>query len=375
MKEDFVPLAVQDKRFGRRQRSKEKKRHRNVTGLSRNATSFQSQSKRVGAVRDDYLDVAVPVELDLVNDHERTVSFVRSFLRTTAHSKNRVRLVFSETKAIRPDALLVLLAYLHRARILYGADHVTGTYPTSPRIERAFEDTGFFSLLGVKPRPRAPRKSTSIHYIRFISGETLATDASRRLREALLGDEMELSMAARKKLYRAVSEAMLNVVQHAYPDSHNVDIRIRKKWWLVGSVDRGRDQLQIMFCDLGVGISNTLPKLYTWEKIRSALALLPGVKPNDGEMIQAAMIIGRTKTGQQGRGRGLNDLRRFVELATSGELKIFSRAGVYTYQSGGNETVSNSLHSLGGTLIKWTVPLSSVTNWSPDSEVEDEVIE
>ncbi|AMS32660.1 hypothetical protein AEM42_10200 [Betaproteobacteria bacterium UKL13-2] len=364
-----TPENVQLKRFRRRLRSKEKLRRRNRLKHASPYTNTGSRRRfRGNNFKGDYLDIVVPETLNLVHMHAETVAFIQSFWHSVRSSKNRIRLIFDDTKSIQPAALLLLLAYIDRARILYGTAHVTGTYPKSPRLHRALVDTGFFSLLRVNPRSPQTRVTNAVRYIPFISGVTLANDASRKLREALMGEGMQMSIAARKKLYRAVTEAMLNVVQHAYPKETQFDLRVRKKWWLAGSVNLKEDRLQILFCDLGVGIPKTLPKLYAWEKIRSALSILPGVNPNDGQMIEAAMIIGRTKTRQSERGRGLNDLRRFVELVSSGELKVFSASGVYTFQSGGNESIVNYGNSIGGTLIKWTVPLSSVTNWSPEPD-------
>jgi len=300
---------------------------------------------------------------------EETVEFIREFWRIVASRRARVRLVFESTKVIQPSALLLLLAYLHRARLLYGVHHVTGTYPKSSRIENAMIDTGFLKLLGVKVRkervaPTQPR----IKLIPFMSDVVLDQSASKSLREALMGDEVQINIAAKKKLHRVISEAMLNVVQHAYPAQFQTDNVVRGRWWLAGKIDFNKDELLVMFCDLGIGIPKTLPKLYTWEKIREALSLLPGINPSDGQMIQAAMAIGRSQTGETNRGKGLNDLRRLVELHPTGELRIYSRAGLYVYRGDGRETVTNGSDKIGGTLIKWSLPLSSVTNWIAEPE-------
>lgn len=370
------PRSVQEKRFRRRLRSKQKRRIRNRIAGSGRALPVRSYQARdtIGHVRSDYFDIAVPTRLDLVQDLLGTVAFVRSFWQSVVAQKNRVRLVFEETKSIQPSALLLLLAYLHRARLIYGNDHVTGTYPRSPSLERSFQDTGFFGLLGVRARKSYSKtRKVSSKYIPFASGTKLEKGASRTLREALLDPGITMDVKARKRLFRAVSEAMLNVAQHAYPENYPSHIKVRNRWWLAGTLDRRRDELLIMFADLGIGIPKTLPKLYSWERIRSALSVLPGINPNDGDMIRAGMIIGRTQTGDTNRGKGLNDLRRFIDFTTGGELRVYSGAGAYTYQSNGMDSVLNSSESIGGTLIKWTAPLSQVTNWKPeDFEYDDD---
>jgi hypothetical protein len=370
-----IPPAVQERRFRRAQKSKAKRKSRNRVAHAPIASKFSAYGeKSIGRNPAEYLDLQVPETLDLVSNLSETVDFIREFWRIVASRRARVRLVFEETKSIQPSALLLLLAYLHRARLIYGARHVTGTYPKSPRIENAMIDTGFLKLLGVKVRKArvAPRQPT-LKLIPFMSNVVLDQDASRNLREALMGDEVRINIEAKKKLHRVISEAMLNVVQHAYPPQFHTDSAVRGRWWLAGKIDFSKDELLVMFCDLGIGIPKTLPKLYTWEKIREALSILPGINPSDGQMIQAAMAIGRSQTGSTNRGKGLNDLRRLVELHPNGELRIYSRAGLYVYRGNGTESVTNGNDKIGGTLIKWSVPLSSVTDWVPEPDSSEGV--
>jgi len=133
-------------------------------------------------------------------------------------------------------------------------------------------------------------------------------------------------------------------------------------------VNRLRRDLTITFCDLGVGIPRTLPKLYPMEMVRAVLSLLPGVKPNDGDMIRAGMELGRSATKERHRGKGLNDLRKFIDFAKAGELYVFSNRGRYRYAAGSVESVENYDKSIGGTLLKWTVPMASVTDWKGDAD-------
>lgn len=310
-----------------------------------------------------YRNLMVPEKLDLTKNYDETVEFIRSIKSFAFEMQKSVRLIFDNTKEISPDALLILLAELYRCRKVFGPKRVTGTYPTNKKIERIMEASGFFDLLEVEPRTPAKEKQYPLSYIKFITGNKLVASSVRILREALLGDNIQMDTIAKKRLYRAVTEAMINVVQHAYPKKRRGSYKTRNNWWISGHVNKRSGKLVILFCDLGVGIPTTLPKVHGWEKIRSALSILPGVKPNDAEMINAGMVIGRTSTGLAGRGKGLNDLRMFVDDAGGGELNIFSRKGHYKYEAGGGVRMINHSKSIGGTLIKWSVPISNVTNW------------
>jgi hypothetical protein len=247
--------------------------------------------------------------------------------------------------------------------MIHGPNAVTGTYPKNKALERMLENTGFFGVLNVKPRNPERTRVYPVEFIKFRSDNKLDSAEPRRLREELLGSNITMHPKARTRLYRAITEAMLNVGQHAYPAYALRTHPTRGRWWVAGQVNKRKGEMMITFCDLGVGIPDTLPKVYPWELIRAVLAILPGVNPNDGQMIQAGMAIGRTRTKEIHRGRGLNDLRSFIDQAGAGELHILSRKGRYTYSPGNEEMLHNYGISMGGTLIKWSVPLRNVTNW------------
>lgn len=112
------------------------------------------------------------------------------------------------------------------------------------------------------------------------------------------------------------------------------------------------------------------------ERLRQLASLLPGVKPDDGAMIYAGMRVGRTSTLKSHRGKGLNDLRQFVDQAGNGELAIYSKAGEYRYTSATMESYKTNSLAVPGTLIVWTVPIKSVADGldhedDDNGEIED----
>lgn len=317
--------------------------------------------------RPEFIDVFVPQLLCLETRFDECASLLQKLRMTVEHAKVTVRLRLEECESIRPSALLVLLAEVHRAQILRGKKALTGTYPEDQTLLKRMCDMGFFELLNIKS-PLKSQRTFPMEYIKFRSGTKLESESAKELRESLLGDKIAMNTMARKQLQRGVIEAMLNALQHAYPptrmnlgDAHN-------RWWLCGHYHRPSKRLSIMFCDLGVGIPRTLPRRYPLEMIRGALSLLPGVRPDDGAMIYAGMEIGRTRTRKGHRGKGLNDLRQFIDQAGAGEMHIYSRRGRYSYTSGGGESHDTLDAELGGTLIRWTVPIDRVTNWSGDPD-------
>ncbi|MCP1728319.1 hypothetical protein J2T60_002319 [Natronospira proteinivora] len=159
------------------------------------------------------------------------------------------------------------------------------------------------------------------------------------------------------KLYRSLTEAMLNVWQHAYGLEGVIQgggRSLGRRWWLFG--ERIDNQLFLAIYDRGVGIPVTLPKKYGWESIYSVMDSL-GLKGNhDTNMIRAAIELGRTSRKSGRGGKGLRDVHRYVEENPVGDLRIYSNRGEYRYRS--SSGVSRSIvhkRSLIGTLIQWNI--------------------
>ncbi len=288
------------------------------------------------------------------------MEFIREFRRVALAERRPVRLDFSNTKYIGPAASLVLVAEVYRCMQI-AQDRVIGTYPKDKELERMLQDTGFFDLLDVASRLPTTEKKGPLEYIKFQTGTRALGPDAYHLEQALLGEERKLDKGASAKLYRGITEAMTNVVQHAYMDLRKEPIpRLHNQWWMVGHIDRDKQDLMVMFFDQGVGIPATLPFKHANEVIAAALVKFNIIKSQDGELILAAMELGRSRTDLSHQGRGLNDLRAFIDKSGAGSLKILSRNGEYTYSSSKQETTKNHRLSLGGTLIQWTVNLPSV---------------
>lgn len=356
-------LKLDIDRFETNQKRKNKHYSSGISSFDNGDVAYEDS----GRVRID-----LPVELDLNSSHDDLADVLRKIRRSVLRYKKSVTLHFEGIKKIKPSALLLVTAEIHRCRMIRGKRNVTGTYPTDPNIERILEDSGVFNLIGVNARNKRKPKVFPMEYIDFISETSKVEGQVSRFRESILGKDINMSPHVRSRFYRALTEAMLNVHHHAYPVENIKTNPGRGRWWLTGHVNKKTKDLVVMFCDLGVGIPKTLPRLYTMELIRNVLSILPGINPDDGDMIKAAMQLGRTRTNQTNRGKGLNDIRSFIEQANSGSLEIYSSKGFYQYKPNNDEVVKNFSSNIGGTLIVWTVPLATVTNWVDSGVLENE---
>jgi hypothetical protein len=117
--------------------------------------------------------------------------------------------------------------------------------------------------------------------------------------------------------------------------------------------------LCITFYDQGEGIPQTIPTSGIAELIKDYSGLW-----SDSQKIKAATEVGRTASGQAGRGKGLQDLIVFAKAHSFGKLSIYSLRGLYmqTFSQNGIPAEQNSLrrdfeNSISGTLIEWSVKL------------------
>lgn len=361
---------LEARRFERRLESARKAqlRRRVYSGAQHGAVLSRFAAPHVTRGSPATIELTVPAVLDLSGNHDESAEFFRDIRRLVAIDGQHVGLNFDNVTDIKPLALLRLLAEIDMRWAHRGRGALTGNYPRDSRIEEMLQRTGFFRLLKIGERKSLKPRKYPLEYIRFHSGTKASGEDVKKFRQALLGEDIKFHTPARKRFFRAVTEAMLNATQHAYTRSHIAEARVSNKWWLHGRIDKRRRQMMITFCDLGVGIPATLPRLYSWERIREVLATIPGIKPNDGQMIMAGMTIGRTQTGRRSRGKGLNDMRMFIEQAGDGQLQILSRKGLYQYSPKGGERVQNFYRSVGGTLIEWRVPIDAVIEWSGDDD-------
>ena len=215
---------------------------------------------------------------------------------------------------------------------------------------------GYFELLHLeRPETEWPQKSTT--FLPFKRGQAKAEnsgDLAKQLRievEELVGQRIK-----RHFLFEGLSEAITNVGQHAYRDV--ADYR-RKQWWLSASFNAESRHLCVTFYDQGDGIPHTLPRSRWFEVIQDVFNSWP-----DSRKIQAATDIGRSSSGLDERGKGLQDLVEFARAHAAGRLSIYSLRGMYlqSFTNDGTKVAQDCErrdfeNSIGGTLIEWSVTL------------------
>lgn len=271
---------------------------------------------------------------------------------------------FREIDYISPAAALVLAAEFER---LYAVSGYSG-FPVDlenwkPEVRQVLFDLGFLALLGVTdPITRYEQREVATYKILpFRSGRQTNSLAAAELRDTLKTLFEDLNDSQWLACYDCLIEAMGNVGYHAYPKRNRhlwSRFPVFDRWWMTGSVDPASNRMTIICFDQGVSIPGSLPRTKFGEHVRGyLLEVLNAVgfdQVDDGGLINAAMEVSRTSTGQYERGLGLAQMRALIENNADGHMRIISRQGEYNFnKEAGKPTFLNRKDTIGGTLVEW----------------------
>ena len=314
----------------------------------RNARRLRERVRVEGQLG-SFIHIPCPEDLSFEQDHEGVLKLVYDIRDWSSRLRNeRLYIDFTPIRTVTPSGALVLAAELDRWNHLPKAPRFRAdTRKWAPDVRRLLGQMGFFKLLKLDHVPDTV--SEGARYVEFRSGTVVDGKEVEDLRRL---DLSPISVPKAKLLFAAVTEAMTNVVHHAYKDEDSGP----KNWWLSAAYEA--DEVVILIYDQGAGIPKTLP-LTRGETLRD---LLPdGFAVHDGKMIEVAHEGSRSGTGEEYRGRGLRrDVRRYIEEHDGqGTYRVISRRGEYTVPAGrgAKGSVRSRPKPLRGTLIEWRLKL------------------
>ena len=168
-----------------------------------------------------------------------------------------------------------------------------------------------------------------------------------------------ITPALQGELYAGLTEAMTNAHHHAYIAKRSDGIaspKNYKPWWMFSQEKNG--MLSVVFCDLGVGIPNSLP--YSddegWRKWYLVMSRFGLHKLGDARLINGAIRHSKTRTRQHNRGKGLTQIVETINASEGGTAILLSNRGWYQAKDG-NETYDDYQRSINGTIISWQMPI------------------
>ena len=284
---------------------------------------------------------------------------------------------FSNIGTFSTGPALVISALYERAKEAIGKVPPAIDFPNwSPQAFQTLYEIGFFEIIGHAPAEQirevyVEKKDALYKVSKILTGRNAdgLEEASNVLLELLkyLSVDPGTSEDLITDINSAVSEAMINVARHAYPDyfvSVSTDLCLRQ-WWMSAKADKGTNTLTIVIYDQGATIPGTLPRReWFYDTVGLAMkALVPNYELGsesgtiDHEFINYSMKKGKTQTNDAQRGLGLPQMQGLIDICPDGTLSILSRRGLYKY--GKNIGVYKRALDceIEGTLIEWELTL------------------
>ncbi len=299
----------------------------------------------------------VPQTLNISKNNSRKilVKLISEIGEQVVVLKNDICINLKNVEQLRPSATLLFISELSRLiKLKEKKVKIHCVLPKSRKVKQVFKKIGLFKLLGKKCNV-ANSLADNIQHWQFATGSETEGEKT----EAILGKyDGQITATLNSKLYVGLTEAMLNAHQHAYlePRKDNLDNAIKiKNWWMLSQEKDGF--LYVVFCDLGIGIPETLPIKHpnVWQRL---LLSLLGVSPNDSLIIKEATGLRKTGTNKKGRGHGLNQMVNSITNELNGVIRIYSNRGMYRIDFTKKSSMEDFDESINGTLIEWTIPIT-----------------
>lgn len=274
---------------------------------------------------------------------------------------------FSYPKSISTAAAVVLAAEYERMRTMF--DEIPPTVDLdrwNDDVFRKLYQLGFFEIVGITPqRNDVVIDEGDTRTMQIVSSQN--ADDLERIDSALqnLGHFMNPASIPENvmiDLLTGLSEALSNVMGHAYPSDYNPDYPHIGRLWVAATADRSKNSLTVVVYDQGVTIPVTYPRIERMESVLNYLGRALRQRPafdfqNDGTYIRAAMKYGGSRTDQRHRGKGLPQIIDVIRRVGKGRLTVVSRGGWCTRDPDGRFRSGAVPYSLGGTLIEWSMEL------------------
>ncbi|MCK6417386.1 MAG: hypothetical protein L6Q57_00385 [Alphaproteobacteria bacterium] len=306
------------------------------------------------------MHMKVPQVMSLFENYEETIQFINEISESIFKQELFVFLDFSQCKKISSETCVVLAAEIERCTRKIPRS-VLGSYPQYAGVYHFLNELGFFHLLGIRSSKPTFDDLPEVDVVRLQSGQDNPEGLIKGIKELFYSaDGIQPHSPYSGKIYRALTEAMANAVEHAYPDNFKKENTntCMPIWWRAGFKLNDKNTVLMILYDQGVGMPNTLKT--NWKEKIEELASTLAREPFDSEKLALAMEKGRSSTQVEGRGQGSYDIQKLIRESSRGTLSIFSYRGKYIYHND-NQWHHESLPlPLNGTLIVWQICLNAL---------------
>ncbi len=301
--------------------------------------------------------VSAPRLLSLFHakDHRKTCLFLEEVLSLS--SSKPVLIDFSKTDVITAHASLLLYSVIEEVKDDPSRTSVRLRIPrNAENIRKIVQRSGIHSLVyGVvhKSNDSLPIVSANCSELSNGRWEDVLDFIDKEVIKGGFAPEEE------QRFGGAISEAVMNVLHHAYPSHHKEGKYVDMRWWMICEVIDS--DLYLAILDRGVGIPETLPE-QSWFKDKmsnspNTLKKLLGSGSRDSKWIRVSMIKGESSTKRPERGLGGPTILGLIEEGRDESLYIFSNKGIYGRTKAKVNYASDSRSSINGTIVQWNIRL------------------
>lgn len=332
----------------------------------RAASKQRLKRRKHGRKYSDYVrpgeEINAPTIINLAkSDGVKVAQFLRAVAKTVLEMQKPTRLNFRNTESLHVAGAILLFAELDRIINLSTLPKpITIIEPRQRRPREVLKQIGIYQLTGDKSEVIPSRDD--VVFWKTTKGSTQTGDALGSILECVAerANRDHIKQVELSGIWRGVSEAVSNTVDHAYekPRTDGFAGLEDTKWWMFTQI---RNQFfTAAVCDLGCGyratVNLTIPEVFIakWKQ------LLIG-KNQDVVAIQTAMEYGRSGTQENHRGKGSRDALSVLNKHGAGSLHVLSNTGWvrFDYANGVEvRIVSGDIGiDIGGTIIWWNLPL------------------
>jgi len=308
--------------------------------------------------------IVAPTKFDLtLGSGAEVIKFLRAVAARVLDAGLPVRLNFRNTETFMAPAAILLFAELDRVISLSTLPKpITLVDPFRRRPREVMKQIGLYELTGDKCDTVPARED--VVYWKTSKGATQSGDRLAILEAVAARANREHARHVEVSgIWRGVSEAVANVVDHAYlvPRADGFAGLPETKWWMFTQVRAPFFTAAV--CDLGCGYRATVYRTVPATFFNSVRAAFRGSNP-DALAIHAAMEYGRSGTSESHRGKGSRDALSLVAKHGEGEVVIMSNTGWmrYVYKNGARVAEQEGTLNIDvkGTIIWWKLPIAGV---------------
>lgn len=325
-------------------------------------------------IRRDAILVEAPATLSFSQNSVETVRFFDQLKQAIFTDRIRKKkgevapkgmlLRLNKVKYISLPCAVILSAELKRWTLKFkGTPNLVDYGQWSGRVRSLLVNLGTLKHLGVSKKSYKRYSKSTVRGQAVLVELTSAVVQDGEKVSALQDKLMALAEFFEPKpyIFRALLEATNNAIEHAYEGEDTLKFPNvgGGRWYATASYDPAKDALRFFVYDQGIGIPASLQSKDRWSHAIRTIREKFGYADHDTDTIDAAFEIGRTRTHQDERGKGLMDMLNVLQAAKSGYIRVISGRGDYTVDAGGDMEKRQHSSHIGGTLVEWCIPYSA----------------